>query len=251
MEFRYDLKKFVNDVNGDLGFSVGNLYEEDLAVFKQLVVEQYKQVFLNFENNPAEVFKINEYHKSKIAQSDIHKKLWPKSNRILSKKRLSHLLNSRFFTDLNSQFDWYEITDEDNVGFSEVYFRLCRPKPFKDVGPLHADAWFWELGHGEMPQVNFDTQRIKFWFCLETDNTKTGLRYVPGSHKKQYDYGGEQRDGFIKPTFDETQHNLAISSLNGKPGKFIVFNDRLLHGGEILEKGTRVSLEFTLAIKNS
>ena len=73
-------------------------------------------------------------------------------------------MKTRFFQELNSQFKWFEITDEENIGFSEIYFRLCRPKPFKDVGPLHADAWFWELGHGEMPKVSFETQRVKFWF---------------------------------------------------------------------------------------
>ena len=43
-------------------------------------------------------------------------------------------------------------------------------------------------------------------------------------------------------------YDLEISSLGGNAGRFIVFNDRLLHGGEVLENGTRVSLEFTLVI---
>ncbi len=149
---------------------------------------------------------------------------------------------------LRKQLKWCEITDEENVGRGEIYFRLCRPLPFLDIGPLHADAWFWELGHGSMPVVDFETQRVKLWFCLESEEEKTGFKYVPGSHKNIYDYGGELRGGFIKPTFDEANYDLDIRSLTGGAGKFIIFNDRLLHGGEALYSGTRVSVELTLVI---
>ena len=249
MTLKYDFNKFVNEVNAWSGYSNGNLSAEDLEVFRSLVFEQYAEIVSGYDDSLGANFKINEYHKSKIANSELHKKVWPKNNRILSEARFQRLMDCEFFSEMKLQFDWHEITDEENVGHPEVYFRLCRPDPFTDVGPLHADSWFWELGHGEMPKVDFDTQRIKFWFCLETEEAKTGFRFVENSHEKSYNYTGLQRDGFVKPTFDEATHDLSIESLIGKPGSFFVFNDRLLHGGEVLKSGTRVSCEFTLVIR--
>lgn len=248
MSTNYNFDKFASDVNGNLGFSISELSLEDLKIFKDIVTQQYDEVMIAHVGSKENEFSIHNYHKSHAGSSQLHKKMWPKHNRILSKARLEILLQTQFFKELKSHFNWWEITDEENIGFGEVYFRLCRPTPYKDVGPLHADAWFWELGHGEMPKVGFDTQRVKFWFCLETSESITGFRYVPGSHLKSFDYGGELRDGFVKPTFDEDEHDFNTKSLNGMPGKFIVFNDQLLHGGEVLNTGTRVSLEFTLVI---
>ena len=71
---------------------------------------------------------------------------------------------------------------------------------------------------------------------------------MPKSHLQEYSFSSEIRDGARKPVFNENDHNLEIHSLNGGPGTFIIFDDKLLHGGEILESGTRVSLEFTLAV---
>ena len=102
-----------------------------------------------------------------------------------------------------------------------------------------------------MPSTGFNTKRTKFWFCLHADGDKTGFRYANASHKKSFNYDGEQRDGFVKPTFDESKYDLDIRSLRGGSGTFIVFNDRLLHGGEVLTTDTRVSLEFTLVTKKN
>tara|TARA_B110000037_G_C16936418_1_gene430816 strand:- start:7 stop:735 length:729 start_codon:yes stop_codon:yes gene_type:complete len=241
----------LSEVNSNSGFGIYKLSKQDLKIFQSLVLEQYLEIVSSENSNLDKDFDISEYHNTKIANTDLHKKLWPKKNRILNKIRFKQLMKSKFFSELRSKFDWYEITNEENVGeFGEVYFRLCRPLPHKDIGEFHADAWFWELGHGEMPKVDFNTQRIKFWFCLETKESKTGFRFVPGSHKNNYNYQGEHRDGFVKPTFNEAEHDLLIESLRGKPGTFIVFNDRLLHSGELLDIGTRVSIEFTLVVRN-
>ena len=250
MVHQYDFTKMLSEVNGNSGFGIYKLSKEDLKLFQSLVLEQYFEIVTSKNVNLDENFDISEYHNTKIANTDLHKKLWPKKNRILNKIRFKKLMQSNFFLNLKSKFDWYKISDEENMGFGEIYFRICRPLPYKDIGPMHADAWFWELGHGEMPKVNFDTQRIKFWFCLETKESKTGFRFVPGSHKKNYNYKSEYRDGFVKPTFKEEEYDLSIESLKGKPGTFIVFNDRLLHSGEPLNSHTRVSIEFTLVLRS-
>lgn len=246
MKLNYDFNKFVGDVNGNLGFSISDLSPSDLEVFRSVVRQQFKETMVVHLGKKEGECSIQDYHNSSVGSSEFHKQMWPKKARILSQERLDTLLQTEFFSELKTCFDWWEITNEEGSGFYEVYFRLCRPAPYNDVGPVHADAWFWELGHGKMPKTNFETQRIKFWFSLETSEPSTGFKYAPKSHTEAFEYDGEHRDGLIKPIFEEMRYDISMKSLNGGPGRFIVFNDRLLHGGEVLNSGTRVSLEFTL-----
>ena len=91
MNHKYDFNKFVNEVNAWSGYSNGNLSAEDLEVFRSLVFEQYAEIVSGYDDSLGANFKINEYHKSKIANSELHKKIWPKNNRILSEARFQRL----------------------------------------------------------------------------------------------------------------------------------------------------------------
>ena len=247
----YNFQKYIDAACGDTGYYIGHLTNKDVKVFQNIVGNQYQQILKSYESIfSKKIVDINSYHTLDIAKSSHHKKLWPKKNRILTQERFEEIKKTNFFTDLDKQLEWYEITDEEKSGWGEVYFRLCRPAPYVDVGPLHADAWFWELGHGKIPYREFSTKRVKIWFCLHADGDKTGFKFADGSHKKSYNYSGESRDGFVKPTFDESKYDLNIKSLKGNIGTFIVFNDCLIHSGEVLKSSTRVSLEFTLEINN-
>ena len=46
------------------------------------------------------------------------------------------------------------------------------------------------------------------------------------------------------------KYNLNMQEFICDPGGFILFNDNLLHGGFPTHDKTRVSLEFTLLVKN-
>ena len=248
----YDFKSYFCEVKGSKGFAISALTKDDLNLFREVITAQYRNVLShnNASHNEKEL-PINKYHQTRLAKSNEHGKVWRKVNRILPQESLKKLMESDFFSALKSQIDWFQISDEENIGYPEVYFRLVRPSPCSDIGPLHCDAWFWELGHGEMPKVPFEVQRTKFWFSLYNQNNSTGFRYVNGSHQIKLSYSAEERDGLNKPFFEESLYQLDIEELNRKPGSFIVFNDNLLHGGYATEIDTRVSCEFTLILKQN
>ena len=121
-----------------------------------------------------------------------------------------------------------------------------RPGAKNDIGPLHADAWYWQLGHGVIPP---NMKRIKVWVALFCEPNLNGLRVVPYSQKREWKYHSEHRDGFSKPQIDEDESQLDIRLVPTKPGDTIVFHDNLLHGGALNNgQHTRVSLEFTIFV---
>ena len=80
-----------------------------------------------------------------------------------------------------------------------------------------------------------------------SDSKKLGFRFVKGSVKKNYKYSSEFRHHIVKPVFnDKIIKKNEIYSVKGKKGSLIIFNDELLHAGEVVNsKKCRVSLEFT------
>lgn len=50
--------------------------------------------------------------------------------------------------ELEKIFGEFKISDEENEGREEIFWRLVRPHQSSDIGPLHADGWFWDFGHG-------------------------------------------------------------------------------------------------------
>ncbi len=226
------------------GYSTSSLSEADLQLFRSIIEKHYRNVLKDTGKvtDPALLEKpIFKYHE--ISEHVDHANLWGKHNRILNKEELAEFMKGQFFSDLSREVGEVLISDEEDVGYPEIYWRLVRPKPFHDVGPLHADTWFWDLGHGTTPPNH---QRVKFWFSLWNEAGANGFRYVSNSHTKDYPYTSEVRNGFAKPVFDEHAHDLEISAFNSKPGDFIIFNDKLLHGGLVGGTNTRISFEFTL-----
>lgn len=241
-----NIKSIIQEVYGDLGFSISTLTSLDLLILRKLVKKQYTDVLKNKGNVNRNDFltkEIDEYHT--FSDNLNHEVLWPKKNRILYESDFIELSNLSLFKDLKMEIGELFISDEENIGYPEIYWRLVRPLPYKDVGPLHADAWFWNLGHGITP---ISHERIKFWIALYNETGENGFCFVPGSHKRDYDYKSESRHGFIKPIFNPENYDLDIQTFNSSPGDFIVFNDKLLHGGKVGGTKTRVSIEFTLFI---
>ena len=77
-----------------------------------------------------------------------------------------------------------EPSDEDSIGRPEIYWRLVRPNKLNDVGPLHADSWFWNLNNKKKDK------RFKLWVPIHCEINNTGFRYVPNSHVKKWKYVG-------------------------------------------------------------
>jgi hypothetical protein len=246
----YDFQKKVCQVLGSQGFSIDCLEYDDLKIFKNVVRAQYLDILKEFKADPNELrLPMEEYHKTHLSKTEDHDKAWAKKNRNLSKTAVSQLLSTHFFKSLFDQISWCELVDSGGMGYPEITFRVCRPKPALDVGPLHCDSWFWVPENNlKMPEASFEIERIKFWFSLHNSKNSTGFRYVKKSHLKDYNYTTEERHGYTKPVFNENLVDLEIQSLSGGSGTFIAFNDNLLHGGYVTDIDTRVSIEFTLVV---
>jgi len=188
---------------------------------------------------------MSQYHK--LSHLIEHENMWPKSTRILGPSAVEQVMNLPFFQMLKQTFSIESIATEEDCGWQEMYWRIVRPGN-TDVGSLHADRWFWDLGHGIMPK---GMRRLKIWIALDVDIGLSGLSVIPGSHlKHDWAYHGEMdHTGTVKPKFDEDISQLNIYDVPTKQGDFIIFHDDLIHGGmENRSNTTRVSMEATLLI---
>lgn len=220
----------------ELDFVRSKVCEQWIGVIKEILPTQADQFF---ENG------IKNYHL--LAHLLDHASTWGKLNRVLPKSAVDAIRTTSLFQVLENIYGKFILADEENFGREQICWRLVRPNELSDMGPLHADAWFWELGHGTMPK---NRERVKVWVALYCEPGLNGLRVVPYSHKKEWKYHGEYRDGFSKPQIDEDENQLKPELIHTKPGDAIIFHDRLLHGGAPNKgKFTRVSLEFTMLIK--
>ncbi|MSR57184.1 MAG: hypothetical protein EXS05_05890 [Planctomycetaceae bacterium] len=175
-----------------------------------------------------------------------HKALWPKTARLLPPAAVSRIRDMSFMQALAAEFGPFGISNEEELHPEEIYWRIVRPAAGSDIGPVHADAWFWELGHGTTPP---DTVRVKVWIPFYRESGMNGLKVLPGSHRQHWPYHGEERDGFVKPQSDFNESSVPMQLLNIEPGTLVVFNDRLLHGGALNSgQTTRVSAEFTMFV---
>jgi hypothetical protein len=243
------MTKLKRALEGASGYVTGlRLSKQELATVRELIRAQWLRRIREiapFEAGKFEDTSIDRYHE--LAPLIDHKRAWPKLARMLPQDAVDEIRNTSLVEALTDEFGAFTISDEENLGRENIYWRLVRPNAPGDIGPVHADQWFWALGHGSMPR---GMQRVKVWVALHCEPGQAGFRFVPGSHQKQWPYYGEQRDGFVKPQFDIPESDLDLRLFESEPGQAIVFHDRLLHGGAPGGTLTRVSMEFTMFVKN-
>src|SRR5262249_58299514 len=93
----------------------------------------------------------------------------------------------------------------------DLMWRVVRPGQPSDVGPVHADKWFWDAGNGSIPA---DHGRFKVWIAIHTEPGLNGLSIKPGSHKSdRWRRHFETRHGKLKPVLDESVEELAMQLL--------------------------------------
>lgn len=170
-----------------------------------------------------------------------------KPSRILPKTlaaEVSDFLYSSSFINKNAhEF----VTDEEFIGYENIYWRIVRANQPTDVGPVHADRWFWDLSNASLPDAY---TRVKVWVPLLQDDSDPSLMILPGSHKIEYVYGHRvDTTGRIKPTFMDASVADRMTVAPVKKGQAIIFNDNLLHGGRVTTH-LRISVECTLAVKS-
>ncbi len=171
---------------------------------------------------------------------DKPERIFPKN---LASKFVSRLENYGFLDPEAGDF----VTDEEQLGYENIYWRIVRRRSASDVGPIHADRWFWDLGNAFFPTSHV---RVKVWIPLIQDDLNPSLMVLPGSQGKQYSYDFKSDSlGKRKPVFRNSGIPAAMVTAPVRVGQAVIFNDSLLHGGKVTDKN-RLSLEFTIGIHN-
>lgn len=233
-----------NEVCGEYGFSRFTISDPDLQLLRNLIFRQFNERIACLDPSLSGEFadiSLDMYHEK--AHLFDHKKAWPKKARLLPMGSIKQIRALSFFSFLESELGVFQISDEENLGYENIYWRLVRPNFPSDVGPLHADQWFWELGHGTTPP---NVKRIKVWIAIYCEKGKGGFRFLRGSHLREWPYRGVMKDGIMKPEIEFSEKDLDLEVFQSAPGDGIVFNDKLLHGGLVGGTKTRVSVEFTM-----
>jgi hypothetical protein len=242
-----DLRKAIN---GDLGYSTAmSLDPTELKLLRDCIRAQWLyrlQLLAPKHIHEFDLTGIDQYHK--LAHLVDHAAVWPKTARVFPREVVAALREGPFFKALESQFGVFEMSDEEGFGWENVYWRLVRPGN-SDIGPIHSDKWFWDLGHGQMP--DYPCERVKIWIAIYTAPGKNGLLVIPGSHlSDHWKWHGEVINGLAKPIFDEKLEDLDIHLVETHPGQAVVFHDKLLHGGAVNMADTcRVSMELTMLVR--
>ena len=247
-----DLRK--NDLPNRKGFSLETkLNKNELKIFKNEINKQWRSKIKEIDPNLLKTtsknsLSIEDYHL--ISEKIDHSKTWTKSSRILGREFAEWFLSSNLAKKLRKKYGEYYISDEDNLGWSNIYWRLVRPNKSSDIGPLHRDSWFWKL-NSNFPKPEYEFYRLKVWIPIYLEIGLNGLLVEPYSqYREDIEWEGEARHGINKPVLITPLSKLKPILLNSNPGDTIVFNDNLIHGGAINNGAKcRVSVEFTMIIK--
>src|SRR3989338_165855 len=187
-----DKLSFRCEIDGLIGYSLGlKLEKQDLLRVKEFIETQWNKQLCHVIPQHVDKFLdfgIERYHElSYLLQ---HNTVWSKLNRILPLQAVSEIREMSFMKRLSREFGEFSISDEEGVGWEEMYWRLVRPNQTQDVGPLHADKWFWDLGHGITPS---GVKRVKVWIAIVCEPYRNGLCVVPGSHLREWHYHKDYR----------------------------------------------------------
>lgn len=242
----------LNFVDGEDGFyNKINLSVDELGFLKDKIHIQWYKRIVDFYPELQDVlnnYGLSNYHLLLRDYRYIdHNKLWSKENRIFLPDVTKQIKEMDFYKKLQESLGEISIANEEELYPEEIYWRLTRPGHQGDVGPVHADSWFWALGHGRMPE---GYRRIKIWIPICSEPGLHGFKFLPGSHKKSWRYNGVKVGDMLKPAIDENQEIPELLPYSGQDGNAIIFHDNLLHGGLVGGKLSRVSVEWTIFVKH-
>jgi hypothetical protein len=231
-----------DEINDGHGFCLEELTPNELEYVRELITNQYLDRLGQLQPELVPLARergIARYHTLPIAFD--HGKSWPKATRLLNSKYVGDFSRMGFFRRIRSQ-----IGSSAMISHDELNWRLVRPNQPGDVGPLHADKWFWDAGYGygSMPS-GYD--RFKIWIAIHTEPGANGLCVKSGSHRRSWLHHFEEKDGVRKPVFDENPDEIGMELLPLGAGTMVMFHDELLHGGVVNRGATcRVSIELTV-----
>tara|TARA_Y100001968_G_scaffold43474_1_gene33476 strand:- start:1652 stop:2413 length:762 start_codon:yes stop_codon:yes gene_type:complete len=193
---------------------------------------------------------IENYH---LFENSFWFSFFNKKHRSLSKDH-SIFLNNYFCPYLTKNLSRnIEISDDLNLGYPCFSFRIVRPNVPLDIGPLHADQWFIDIGATPNRVPKQPSKLIKFWIPLQSHSTLSNLIVVPRSHHniQDYKYKAVETSNGIKPVINSEVLEKDTYMINNQIGEPVIFNMSLIHGGAInLSEKCRVSLEFEFFASN-
>jgi len=245
------IKTSSEEIDNGIGYSTNfSLGREELHFIQdeirnqwiyRIQIESAKLAAIIYKNN----LSIVDYHQ--ICGELDHSKLWKKTTRILSSQFTRWFFKTSFVGLLEQEFGLFEISDEEGLGWPNIYWRIVRPREANDVGPMHRDSWFWDLNES-YTKPSYSFKRIKVWIPIHINTGLNGLLVEDYSHhRKDIRFKGEERYGLKKPMLINPPGDINSHLLKVKEGEAIIFNDNLLHGGAINKaEKCRVSIEFTM-----
>ena len=233
----------LHDLYDGPGYTREALAPAELGHVRALITAQYLARIGALQPDlvgPARAAGLAGYHTLPVAFD--HATSWPKETRLLDPRHVADFAAMGFMARIRGQVGPSAIISHD-----ELNWRLVRPHEPADVGPVHADKWFWDAGYGygSMP-AGFD--RFKVWIGVHTEAGLNGLTVKPDSHRTDnWKRHFEVKGGVRKPVLDEDEAALDMQLLPLHPGEMVLFHDELLHGGA-LNRGSacRVSIELTV-----
>ena len=247
----------VYQVFGSPGYSSSlALSSDELSLFRELVEEHWLSIIRKEHpelENQFSKLGMRRYHE--MSHLIDHDKLWHKSNRILPKNAVEVIKSMPFISLLINIFGPFDISDGvyEKTSLSdqeEIYWRLVRPNIPSDVGPVHADKWFHSIKELTVRGKDCNDRRsVKLWLPLYCDAGNSGLKIVPNSHLKDWNYKVIDCDNIPRLEFKEDVDAILIPT---PPGNFLLFNESTLHAGAINQSNeTRISVEISMVLENS
>lgn len=235
---------FWHELNDGPGYSLDGLTADELGQIHTMITSLYLDGIQKAApelTGQAAAVGIAMYHTLPIRFD--HESFWAKQYRVLPVDSLPAFAEMGFFRRIRAQLPSSAIYHDD------LMWRLVRPGQPSDIGPIHADKWFWDAGNGSIPAGH---ERFKIWIALVTEPGLNGLLIKPDSHAStQWKHHYELKHGKMKPVLDETPEDLRMELLPLKPGEMVFFHDGLLHGGALNRGSTcRVSLELTVIYRS-
>lgn len=217
------------------GFSIVNIADLTMIASKLILLHICETLNRKFDTleGAAEFIILNDFSRFKNKPARIFANA-------PARKFVDYLESYGFLNTVDGDF----VTDEEGLGYENIYWRLARRDSSSDVGPVHADRWFWELGENPFPNSH---TRVKVWMPLIQDDHNPSLMILPGSQKRRYEYDFRtDKWGKRRPVFTNELVENAMVEAPVRVGQAIIFHDSLLHGGRVTSSD-RVSIEFTLA----
>jgi hypothetical protein len=241
---------------GDWGFSAEiRLRDDELDELRHLTVLNWLAVLREAAPDLVDKFAetgIENYHD--LSHLVDHDRIWTTMERTFPAATVATVRSFSLFDLFDRECSGYRIstrmTPYGDLGRERVNWRLVRPGYGKDLGPVHADYWFDAVMDGWDPKALDDSVKLRIWIPIFLEDGLTGFACLPGSHRKQFEFGRKPLPGGgYKPVYDPDPP-LPLVTLDTPCGTAVMFNYSLVHNGvnSDFATKTRVSMETTLEI---